>query len=173
MRFRELLLERTSASIYTGGLSAFDASGKQSISFFSAQGVLEQLVDWLSDDTHGVAEVASLVLFLLVVVFALATAVRNHGFSRVRSLGAAALIAGLAGLLLSTGAGWLLGNIWGGDPFSDDLHALIAKLVDVPQRNYGITAVLGGFLLALGVVCALVSDRLPGEGYELAEDGEY
>lgn len=172
-QFRQLLLERTSAYVYTDGLSAFDQNGKQSLSFFSAQGVLEQLVDWLSADIHDSARTASLILFLLVSVFALATAVRNRGFGRVRALGTAALVAGLAGLLLSTGVGWVLGNVWSGDPFSDDLHTLIGKLVDVPQRNYTVTAGLGLFLLVLGVVSSVVANQLPEDGLEVAEDAEY
>jgi hypothetical protein len=160
-QFRDLVLQRSSAYIYTNGLDAFDRNGKQSISLFSSQGVLETLVDWLSEDTNGIASTASIILALLVTVFALAIVLRGKGFARVRSLGMAVVIAGLGGYLASTGVGWVLGNIWGGDPFSDNLHTLITKLTGVPQRNYLITTALGLFLIATGIVCGVASGRLP------------
>ena len=160
-RFRQIVLERSSSLIYTNGLSAFDLNGKQSLSFFSSQGILESLIDWLSEDTHSMATTAAVVLVLLVTLIAIVTVLRNRGFGRVRALGIALLVSGIAGYGLSVGGALILGRVWGGDPFSDDLHALITAITDVPRRNYLATAGLGGFLLLLGMVCGAISSQLP------------
>lgn len=160
-QFRQLVLERSSAVIYADGLSAFDSEGKQSISFFSTHGVLESLVSWLSADTYSAANTATVILALLVAGLGFATMARNHGFGGLRALGGAALIGGVAGYLLALGVARVLGQLWGGDPFSDDLHALIAELTDVPQRNYLALLILGGVLLVAGIAAGLISGRLP------------
>ena len=160
-QFRQLVLERSSAAIYVNGLSAFDQQGKQSISLFSTQGALESLVGWLSEDTYSAANAAAVILALLVAGLGFATVVRNHGFARVRAPGAACLIGGLAGYVLVSAVAWALGRLWGGDPFSNDLHTLIAKLTDVPRRNYLVTSLLGAGLLAIGAAAGLIAGRLP------------
>ena len=71
-QLRDLVLSRSSAVVYTQGLSAFDRTGSASISRFSSQGALKTMVGELSESTNHKATIATLFFAVLVAIFAVA-----------------------------------------------------------------------------------------------------
>ncbi|MBI2766914.1 MAG: hypothetical protein HYX53_13515 [Chloroflexi bacterium] len=170
-QLRDLLLERSSAVVYTSGLGAFDRTGNQSLSTFSSEGVLEQLVGLLSDDTHAKARVATIVLALLAAGAAVLVVLRNDGFGRMRSLGVAAFAGALPGWALFYLIGRLAGRAGGGDRFSRDIRTIVQSVIDIPTRNYLIVAITGAAIAAIAVVLSLATRQSAGETQDAAADG--
>ena len=76
---RAVILQRSSALVYTQGLSAFDRTGHQSISRFSAQGMIDFAVGELSADTHSRASLGT-AIFALTTALAVCGRVGNQSW---------------------------------------------------------------------------------------------
>jgi hypothetical protein len=148
---RSALLARSAALVYSQGVGAFDRTGSQSLSTFSAQGILKFALGQLSQDTHDRATTACIILTLLVALAAIGVVLRNEGFVRLRALGVATLGAGLLGVALTLLLRFAAGSIWSSDPFGDDLAEIVSAGFGVPLRNFAVLAGLGLTLTAGGV----------------------
>lgn len=170
---RDALLSRSSALLYDRGLSAFDRTGNQSLSAFSREGLTEFLVGQLSSETHSRASTAVLVFTGLTALAGIAVVLKNEGFARVRALGASVAGGALPGAALVFALQALVGQLWSGDPFSDNLNNIISALLDVPLRNFLIVSGLGIVLTALGLGMAFIdrrfADGLDDETFEWDE----
>jgi hypothetical protein len=171
-QLRDLLLERSSAVVYTSGLGAFDRTGNQSLGTFSSEGVLEQLVGLLSDDTHATARLAAIVLALLTAGAAVLVVLRNDGFGRMRALGVAAFAGALPGWALFFAIGRLADRAGGSDQFSRDIRNIVQSVIDIPTRNYLIVAITGAALAAIAVVLSLVTRPFEGEAQPATDGGD-
>ncbi len=154
-----LLLDRSAALVYEDGLKAFDVTGSQSVSVFSAQGLLDLLVGRLSQSTHDHARTASLVFAAIAALSAITLSFQLQGFLRMRILGQAVLIGAIPGLLFSLGATFILDRLGSNDPFVSDIRSLVRSAVDVPTRNYAVVAIGGTIVMACGFVLGQVSNR--------------
>ena len=158
-QLRATVLEHSSTSVYEGGLGAFDTTGQQSLGTFSTQGLIKLIVGQLSRKTHDRASVASVVAAALSALAALTVILKNSGFVRMRALGLSALGAAVAGVVFVFLVRLLATSLWPNDPFGDDLAEIVAKVMDVPLRNYVVLGALGLVLTVAGVVFQAVSER--------------
>lgn len=166
---RALILERSSALVYTKGLSAFDRTGGQSLSLLSKEGMLQFLVGQLSASSHRHAGIIALVLAGLTAVAGIALVLKADGMRRVRALGEAALPAGLLGLLGTFSARAVIRSFGGDDRFAKQIRETISTVADVPLRNFTILAIAGAILLVAGLLLGLLQRLLPAPrawGYE-------
>lgn len=154
-----LLLDRSAALVYNDGLKAFDVTGSQSVSLFSAQGLLDLLVGRLSASTHGHARQASLFFAAVAALSAIVLSIQLQGFARLRVLGQAVLIGAVPGVLFSFGATFILDHLGSRDPFVSDIRSLVRSVIDVPARNYAVVAIGAAIVMASGIVLGLVSKR--------------
>lgn len=161
---REIVLARSSELIYSQGLRAFDRTGDQSLSLFSSQGILERFISLLSKENHDRAGIAVYVLGALTGLAAFGAIVRNRGYGKLRSPGVAALVAGLAGLVLfGVIVKFLFGQWWGGgDPFQDEVSGLVDDAIGIFRLNFIIAGALGIFLIVVSLVCTLLEERAGG-----------
>ena len=176
VEIRDAVLSRSSAILYQRGLSAFDRTGDQSLSAFSSEGLTKYLVGQLSATTHDRATKALLVFTGLTALAAIAVVLKNEGFARVRALGISVAGGALPGAALVFAFQALVGQVWSGDPFSDDLNTIISRLLDVPLRNYLVVGGLGIALTALGLGMAALDRRFgfdpEVEGYDYERGSE-
>ena len=154
-----LLLDRSAALVYRQGLAAFDVTGAQSVSLFSAQGLLDLLIGRLSASTHDHARQASLVFAAIAALSAIVLSIQLQGFARLRVLGQAVLIGAIPGLLFCLGATFILDRLGSNDPFVSDIRSLVRSVIDVPARNYAVVAIGAAIVMASGIVLGLVSKR--------------
>lgn len=162
-QLRAVLLERSATVVYEQGIGAFDRTGQQSFSRFSAQGLLDLLATQMSDDTHERASTAAAVLAVLLALLSGAVLAVHAGWSRMRVLGIA-ILSGAAPLVLLSGLAWLAaGRIGGDDRYVDDLRTLARAVFEVPFRD---AAIVGGGALVLVVIGAAFAyaDRRFGAG---------
>jgi hypothetical protein len=151
---RFVVLRRSSALIYEEGLGAFDRTGEQSFSLASSDGLLVRLVGRLNADTHSSARVAMLVLLFATAGVMVLLVLKEHGFRRSRTLGAAALAAGLvAAFLAGVMARVVVDQLWGGDPFEDDIRSIVTAGLDIALRDALIVAAAGVGIILVSVVC--------------------
>lgn len=159
---RALILERSSALVYVQGLRAFDRTGGQSLSLFSAEGGLELLVGQLSADSHDKATIATGVLAALTALVAISLVFKAEGMRRVRSLGEAALPAGILGLVATVGIREIIALFGGDAPFEVEMRGIVRTTAEVPMRNFIVLAIAGAVLLVAGMALALLERVLPG-----------
>jgi len=157
---RELILARSAAVVYAEGLKAFDQTGRQSLSLFSAQGALDFAVGRISRDTNSTASTATTSLALLTAALALAVVLRGDGYRRLRTLGLAVVAGALPGFLIVLALRFGVENVGGDDPFVVQLREIVATLLAVPLRNYFVVALLGAVITALGPAFGLLQRRL-------------
>lgn len=169
---RAVILARSAAVVYQRGLSAFDVTGRQSISLFSAQGLLDLVVGRLSSDTNDLASKLAAAFVVLTALLAVAVAARGEGIERLRALGFAVVVGALPGFLLTLLARFVAGRL-GADPFVADLRAILVTLLGVPLRNYLVVALLGGFVVALEPGMRFAARFLPLEPAPVAGDGDW
>jgi hypothetical protein len=170
---RSLILARSAGAVYAEGLSAFDRTGHQSLSLFSAQGALDFAVGHVSRETNSAAGTASIVLALVTGALALALVMRVTGYRRFRTLGLAVVAGALPGLLLVLAVRFAANNIGHNDPFMAQLRLIVTTLLAVPMRNYLVVAVLGAVIAALAPVFSLIEGPLaPREADEAPTDWE-
>ncbi|MFN0096891.1 MAG: hypothetical protein ACKVVT_19195 [Dehalococcoidia bacterium] len=160
---RQLILDRSTGLVYAEGLTAFDRTGDQSLDTFSSQGLLELLVGQLSKDTYDAAQLASLILVALVGIVTIVLVLRGEGFGRLRALGGALVFGGLPGAGLAFGGRWVAQQLFGDDPFGNDLTAITDAVAGVPIRNYLAAVGLGAVVLALGIILPFVGRALDRE----------
>lgn len=165
---RELVLARSAAIVYVTGLSPFDQTGNQSLSFLSVQGMLDQLLGALTGSTHQRAGYAAAVLLLVVTAAGAASLAMTQGFRRFRAFGLAVVLSALPGYAGAWAIGWLLRRIGGADPYWVDLRALADAMLDVGQRNYFVVGALGA-LIAIASVLLELADRFIPERPEKPE----
>lgn len=158
---RELVLERSSAIVYTEGLDAFDRTGDQSLSDFSSEGLLQLAVGQLTQDSHNRAGLVVSALAVLSGVAALAVVFKSRGYRRVTALGVAALPAGLIGIGVTLAATWIEGKVAGDDAFGRDLRAIADAVMDVPLRDFAILAGVGVLTIVVGLLFSFADRRLP------------
>ncbi len=169
--FRDLLLARSAGLVYHDGMDAFAQDGDSSLSMFSSEGLLDSLVGTLSETNHTRSGFVAAFLGLVTAIAAVMVVVRSSGFSRVRALGVPLLLAGIVGLISFGGIlAAILGNWWGGDPFSNEVDAIIGDAIGIARRNYAITAGLGLALLLSGIVFELVARFALGPRDDLIGD---
>ncbi|MEP6871579.1 MAG: hypothetical protein ABI939_06960 [Anaerolineaceae bacterium] len=154
-----LVLERSAALVYAEGLTAFDRTGRQHVSRFSSQGGLELAVGELSEQTHSLANTASILLVLATAVAGCFLLLVGHGWRRLRSLGLAVLGGAVPGLLVSGLARLAANSAGGSDPFVVDLRDITVTALGVPLRNYVVVALLGFVLTALAVAFGMLESR--------------
>jgi hypothetical protein len=157
---RELILARSAAVVYGEGLKAFDQTGRQSLSLFSAQGALDFAVGRISKDTNSTARTATTSLALLTAALALAVVMRGEGYRRLRTLGLGVVAGALPGFLIVVALRFVAEKLGGDDPFVAQLREIVATLLAVPLRNYLVVAVLGAVITALGPAFGLFQRRL-------------
>ena len=155
--FRDLVLARSADIVYNEGLDAFDQTGAASVGLFSREGLLDSLLGRLSASAHRFAGYASMAVGLLAVLAAVMVVVRSSGFQRVRALGFPIFIGAAAGALLSLALAFLLGRVWSGDPFSDEIDRIVADAIGIGTANYVIATVLGIGIIVLGVLVEVVA----------------
>ncbi len=163
---RAVILQRSSALVYTQGLGAFDRTGHQSISRFSAQGMIDFAVGELSADTHGRASLGTAIFALTTALAVCGVLATNHGWRRLRTLGIGVLIGALPGLLLFILGWFAIGSAGGSDAYAADLREIAKTSIMVPLRNFGIVSALGAVLTATAVAMG----RLDGREAELDDD---
>ncbi|MEX2081413.1 MAG: hypothetical protein WEC33_07325, partial [Dehalococcoidia bacterium] len=159
---RARLLSEAASVVYVQGFDAFDATGSQSLPFFSAEGMAYRLMDRLDARTEDRAGLLSLVLAAAaagagVLVFAM-----GDGLGRFRALGLPLVLGAIPGILATLLFKGLFSALGGGDSYSSDLLTIVNALADVALRNYVIVASLGGFTIAIGSLLALLDRRLLG-----------
>jgi hypothetical protein len=167
------VLERSAAIVYTQGLGPFDQTGGQDLSLFSSHGLLEFLVDRLSDSNHDGAAIAAWVLAALTGMATVALLVQLPGFGRLRILGMTVFVAGLAaiafyGILPDA----IAGQLWGGDDFEDALYDVVSDAFAVSRRDALVVCGLGIALFATGVSASLIARGLGPQPAAEAEDPE-
>lgn len=173
-QLRDLVLSRSSAVVYTQGLSAFDRTGSASISRFSSQGALKTMVGELSESTNHKATIATLFFAVLVAIFAVALLAANTGWSRLRSVGLATLLGAVPGLIIFAFAWFVASRIGGSDPFVQDIRSIARSVLFVPVRNFLVVSILGTFITLLSVVLGVVSGRLEDHYFDEHEyDGRF
>ncbi|MGE5596707.1 MAG: hypothetical protein ACM3S1_11820 [Hyphomicrobiales bacterium] len=158
---RDVILARSSQLVYDRGVDAFDRTGNQSLSTFSAQGMLERLVGQVSSTTHERAGLASVVLAIIAAVLGLFLVLRSEGFRKVRNPGIAILVGGGAVFLLALFVRFMGNRVGGSDPFVDRLRDIAETLIEVPMRNGLIVALFGAFVAVLGPFLSVLSERVP------------
>ena len=164
-QIRAAILERSSALVYTRGLSAFDRTGHQSISRFSSQGIVDVAVSQVSDSTHSRASLGSVIFALMAAASGCTILATNSGWGRLRTLGIATLFGAGSGFLVFA-LGWLIiGQLDGSDTYTSELREIARTTITVPLRNFGIVTALGAIVTAAGIVFARI------EGRTAAEDG--
>jgi hypothetical protein len=171
-QLRAVILQRSSAFVYTNGLSAFDRTGKQSISRFSSEGLVDLAVGQLSDETHSRAALGTLLFALLTATAACGVLVTNSGWGRIRTLGIGTLIGALPGLIVFV-LGWLLvGRLGGSDGYTSDLREIARTAIMVPLRNFAIAAAAGAAVTAGAVVMSRLDARqlAKADATDLEED---
>ncbi len=156
---RELILARSAAVVYAEGLKAFDQTGRQSLSLFSAQGALDFAVGRISKDTNNTASVATAVLTVLTAILALAVLVRGEGYRRLRTVGLAVVAGAVPGFLIVLLLRVVANNVGGDDPFVRELREIVRTLLAVALRNYLVVTILGAVILALGPAFGLLQQR--------------
>lgn len=153
---RQLILDRSSALVYTEGLDAFDRTGDQALGTFSSQRLLDIGVSRISRSTNDRASFFTFIFAAAAALSALFVVLSASGWGKVRTLGFAAAAGALPGVLLFGFAWFMAARIGGTDPFVEDLQHLVRAVLTVPLRNYLVVAIAGllvglsGPLLALG-----------------------
>jgi hypothetical protein len=160
-RLRDAILERSWPIVWENGTSAFDITGEQSIDWLSSDGVLVFAMNRFTKQTYDYMRYAIFGLLPLTALAALGLVLRANAGRRLRSLGVTCLVAGLTGLGFAIGASFLVGQVWGGDPFSDEVAATLEMAADVPIRNFAVLAGLGAALLATTLVLGLARRFVP------------
>lgn len=155
--FRDLVLARSATIVYDEGLEAFDQTGTASVSLFSREGVLDSLLGRLSATNHERAGLAALAVGVIAILAAVMVTVRSAGFQRVRALGFPIFIGAIAGVLATLAVSFVLGRLWSGDPFSDEVDRIISDAVGIGQENYIIAGMLGIALLLLGILVEILA----------------
>lgn len=171
-QLRQVVLQRAAAQVYADGLKAFDRTGKQSISRFSSQGLLEFGVGQLSGDTHDRATLATILLLAALVAAAGGVLAVNAGWQRARSLGLGVLAGSLPGVALFAIAWLLAGVVAGSDVFQADLEAIVRAVIMVPLRNYVVGTALGVVILAAAIVLARLDTTDEAEGEDASQQAE-
>lgn len=162
-QLREIILSRSSPIVYRQGLKAFDLTGNQAFSRFSAQGLLDFIADEVSAPTHSRASVATIALSIALAVLAGAVLVSHDGWSRFRVLGIA-VMAGAAPVAFLSGVSWLIvGRVGGSDPYIGDLRTLARSVIMVPLRDSAIVFAAALALTLLGPVFGHLERRFTGD----------
>jgi hypothetical protein len=160
-QLRDAILERSWPVVWENGTSAFDITGDQSIDWLSSDGVLVFAMNRFTKQTYDYMRYAILGLLPLTALAGVGLGLRANANRRVRSLGMTCLISGLVGLGFALGASFLIGRIWSGDVFADEVAATLEMAADVPVRNYAVVAGLGAVLLVTTAILGLAKRFLP------------
>ncbi len=156
---RALVLDRSADLVYATGLDAFDETGEQATELFSFATLIRELVGFLTGNTHGRAQWVALASFIAAALTGTTTLALNRGFARFTAFGAPILLASALGYLLTRGGSEVLTRFGSGDAFIVDLQTIALAMVDVPERNFLITGVLGLIITLSGWLLGLIADR--------------
>ena len=172
---KEVILSRSSALVYEGGLGAFDRTGHQSFSRLSSQGLLDLIAGQVTASTYHRASAGALLFSVLLALLAGAVLVAHTGWSRLRVLGIA-FLAGSVPVVFLSGLAWFVADrVGGSDPYVSELRALAHSVIEVPLRNGGIVSVAAILLVLAGAgfgylearfarIAAVPTVESPGEG---------
>lgn len=160
---RQLVLDRAAALVYDHGVHAFDRTGNQAVSRFSAEGLLTTQANQITRTTHSRATTATVILAVVAAVAAVSLISVAADGRRLRLLAIAVFTVGLAGLAISGVAWALLGQIGGSDPFDAAMRSLARSVVDVPLRDFLIVSLLGVAMLLAMPVGRLLARPFPAE----------
>ena len=169
-QLRDLVLGRSASLVYAEGFAAFDRTGNQQVSRFSSQGGLEFAVSQVSEDTHSLATLLSIVLIVTTAASSCFLLLVGHGWGRLRALGFAVLGGAIPGLILAGGARLLADSAGGSDPFVADLRSIVRTTLNVPLRNYLVVVLLGVVLTAVAFFCGMLESRATGPMDEEFDD---
>ena len=159
--FRALLLERAAAQLYEDGTSALRDEREASGSFFSAQGVVRQVIDLMREDLHNVFRVTTITLAIFAALLALALALETRGYGRLAGLGASLSSAAIPFLISALALRLVIRQSADSQEelFTREFLRLVQELLWAPTR-IGVIFSLGGLLfLAAGISLARWSDR--------------
>lgn len=156
---RALVLDRSAALVYATGLDAFDETGEQVTDLFSISTLVRELVGFLTGNTHGRAQWVALVSFIAAALTGTTTLALNRGFARFTAFGAPILLASALGYLLTRGGSEVFTRFGSGDAFIVDLQTIVLAMVDVPERNFLITGVLGLIITLSGWLLGFIADQ--------------
>jgi hypothetical protein len=169
-QLRDLILSRSAALVYAGGLGEFDRTGSQSIRRFSLQGALELGVDQISESTHSRASFLALLALLSSAVCGAVVAATAEGWSRLRLLGFAAVAGGLPCVLLAFLLRLITGAVGGNDPFEVAMRSIVRSVLAVPLRNGLILLAAGAVLIVIAVVLNRVERMTLSPAADAGED---
>lgn len=177
--FREILLDRSSQSVYDNGAEAFDISGNQDIGRFSAEGGLQFALNGLTGNWHGLSQWAAIILAFAAAAAALYVLRREDGHRRFVLLGTFTAGAGVIGCLAVFAVRWFVGGFGGDDPFSADLREIANAALSVPMTNFVVITGAGLAVTMVGLGLKLAHQRFPEHRdlapghYEYDDDWEY
>ncbi len=169
-QLRDLVLGRSASLVYAEGFAAFDRTGNQQVSRFSSQGGLEFAVGQVSEDTHSLASLFSIVLVVTTAAAACFLLLVGHGWGRLRAVGFAVLGGAIPGLIFAVIARLLADSAGGSDPFVADLRSIVRTTIDVPLRNYEVVVLLGVVLTAVAFVFGRLESRALGSAADGFDD---
>lgn len=160
VEIREIVLDRGAAIVYERGFDAFDNSGAgQSLGFLTVENVAEFGLDGMRGSNHEYLGVASVVLALVVALFAAITAASDFRPGVIRTIGGAFLGGAVAGLIVTFFLDFAFGRVGNGDDFSSDVAAIAQSLLDFPQRNFLVAAAAAAILFVAGIVITIAERR--------------
>ncbi len=158
-RLREVILERSAAAVYEEGLAAFDQTGKQSAGLLSTQGMLDFVLGRIDHGAHDRAELAAIVLTVLLAAAACGVVLLSEGWARMRNAGIAVALGAFVALA-AAGVLYAAAGMVGGDPYADDLRDLLRAIVIVPLRNSIIVLLAGAAIVAAAMVLSRLEQRM-------------
>jgi len=167
---RRTILVRAANFVYLDGLDAFDQTGDASVDLLSSEGQLKLVVDQISAGTHRRAGRVALVAVVVAGLAAAGAVAVARGYTSLRTLGWAAMLAAIAVLALTLLASLAVAQLGGDDPFMRDLRVVIQTGIDIPQRNALVVGALAATLLVLGYAGPLAERRVAGWAARSATD---
>ena len=146
-RWREVILEQSSALLYTEGPGVFGES--EGAGTFSTSGGTRLLMENLSESRNGSFSFLVWPLGIVAVVAAIGIVVVGSSFGRFTALGLATAAAGVPAVVVGVLA-WMVVTFVGSDgsALAEQGHEIASDLAWLPLRN-GLTFIVAGMVVAV------------------------
>ena len=168
-RWREVILEQSSALLYAEGPGVFGES--EGAGTFSTSGGTRLLMENLSESRNGSFSFLVWPLGIVAVVAAIGIVVVGSSFGRFVALGLATAAAGIPAVAVGVLA-WMVVTFVGSDgsALAEQGHEIASDLAGLPLRN-GLTLIAAGLAVALGA--RVVGAVFPARPVPLAREEAY
>lgn len=168
-RWREVILDESSALLYADGPGVFGES--EGAGTFSTSGGTRLLMDNLTESRNGSFGFLVWPLGIVAVVAAIGIVVVGSSFGRFVALGLATAAAGIPAVVVGVLA-WMVVTFVGSDgsALAEEAHGIASDVAWLPLRN-GLTLIAAGLTVALGA--RVVGAVFPARPVRVAREEAY